>query len=1010
MSDQETTPATPSLLEVMQQMLTNMSTTLTNNMNNNNQVINNNINDINNNMTININSLRSEINDNNRAIENMQAVHDVSRMELLERIDQRSRMSSRASTRAPTRAASPTQTLQQVAARLQARTDEPPVLQTPRIDNPTPVQLDNISLTQVFRDKEAADDFAAENDLRRQRMPKVSNRDNTHAYRDSYNATHRPNDPIKTESFTRTTPECSAKLDGPLSLEKCLDFQRIILDFQNKHNVMVRHTSYLSEELKCEMKARFDLTDSKFYTLSTPDLERYLSEMIAPISKAEFLSMLKTTVHFVLPTGYTPTEQTLTTFLYQLLVYKNRMFRAIEFILLHAPSDLCLPACDSKPQGLLRLISDTVPHRYIALLLESDPPQTKYENIYKFFVRVAAHSKRHEQLHKEAKFFRGSFGGSHFEKQQREALALSTTTNNSSTRSDKNIPTTTTEATTVKPPVPFSKWTPRAKALPAVVAVMKSVEEDLAEDDDEDDENDENINPNYNSNDTDVPICAAIPSTASDRLTRPCYKMVAKNYCGVPSCEYSHDAALVAAARDQQIAELTNTKREMQANHQGVMKTFEKQGSKVFKPAGPLIERKPNNPDGAPRISLLIHSPGPQLDQHVGREHECFQRIALLNKRIPANMLSHGCQTEVVLLCKSSDLLVKAMLDTGCSPGNYMSEAFYTANINALEEFLVPCPAEKVDLATSNSSQHITKHLVIEVRHIDSRGVTRTIKLRFGVLQGLRFSIVIGLYAIAMNFMEVIQDLLLIQLEHQEAKTNGLALLYGSPPQILMISGHDDADDTDVSITSTTSEDSRMLTPPTSVLPIASRTRSRRSTTNDEQLRLLRPTIVNTEHESDNDNGEPNPPPDLACEGHTDWTHTRLHDEYERQRSRLRQQVRSTTGPPPNDQPVANAVMRVPDEYPADPNNPSFTYVIDTSLTPRPVPVTAIRATRATPPFVRIVGDYHMVSHNSDDNIHHHPVPATIPVPPIPTDLERLRIANQACVDEHQASTTSRRE
>jgi hypothetical protein len=181
----------------------------------------------------------------------------------------------------------------------------------------------DLSLTQVFRDKDAADNFAEANTMRRQRAPKVSNRDNTHAYRDSYNATHRPNDPLKTESFTRTTPECKAQLDGPLTLEKYLEFQKDILDFQNKYNVEVRHTSYLSDELKAEMKARFDLSDSRFYTMMTQDLERYLSEMIAPVCKSEFLSMLKDTVHFTLPQGYIPTEQTLTTFLYQFWCIKS---------------------------------------------------------------------------------------------------------------------------------------------------------------------------------------------------------------------------------------------------------------------------------------------------------------------------------------------------------------------------------------------------------------------------------------------------------------------------------------------------------------------------------------------------------------------------------------------------------------------------------------------------------------------------------------------------------------
>jgi len=191
-----------------------------------------------------------------------------------------------------------------------------------------------------LRDKDAADRFEEENILRRGCPPKVSNRDNTHAYRDSFNAQNRPNDPMHREQFTRTTPICKAKLDGALTLEKCLTFQKDILDFQNKFNVEVRLTSYLSDDLKAEMKARFDLTYSKFYTLATQDLERYLSEMIAPVCKAEFLAMLKNTVHFQLPEGYSPTEQTVTIFLYQRLVYKERMFRAVEFSVRHQATRL----------------------------------------------------------------------------------------------------------------------------------------------------------------------------------------------------------------------------------------------------------------------------------------------------------------------------------------------------------------------------------------------------------------------------------------------------------------------------------------------------------------------------------------------------------------------------------------------------------------------------------------------------------------------------------------------
>ena len=84
------------------------------------------------------------------------------------------------------------------------------------------------------------------------------------------------------------------------------------------------------------------------------------------------------------------------------------MFRVIEFILLYEGSDACLPAYDTKPQGLLKLISDEVPHKFTELILQFDPPG------------ISASASRY----------------------------------------DKSTPTITTEATTIKPPVPFSKWLP----------------------------------------------------------------------------------------------------------------------------------------------------------------------------------------------------------------------------------------------------------------------------------------------------------------------------------------------------------------------------------------------------------------------------------------------------------------------------------------------------------------------------------------------------------------------
>jgi hypothetical protein len=408
-------------------------------------------------------------------------------------------------------------------------------------------------------------------------------------------------------------------------------------------------------------------------------------------------------------------------------------------------------------------------------MMNADGPTKKYNNVFEFFKRIALKATEHTQLSKAANVFSASFGGTVFDQSQRNhqyPLLADTTVH-------KEEGSSAVAAVSI---IPHRGWTPR------VIAALECVREE--------DEQDENEDPEGNNcqftSDIVNKKCESIAAmTASERLNAACFRMVNKNSCSQVNCEYSHDKAVIAAARDKQMADLTAAKRDMQAKHQETMRAYETAGAKVFKRGVTKVERRPQNPEFAPHISLLTQSCGPRLDEHIGREHECFQRIALLSQRIPASILSHGCQTEIVLLCTTMDLVVKAMLDTGCSPGNYMSRAFYSANIDALKDSLVPCAAEKVDLATSNSSQRITQHLILQVRHVDSRGVSRTMKLRFGLLEGLRFDVVIGLYAISLNFMEVMQDLLTIQLEHQEARTHTLAMLYGGPPQLLMLSSVD---------------------------------------------------------------------------------------------------------------------------------------------------------------------------------------------------------------------------
>ena len=384
-------------------------------------------------------------------------------------------------------------------------------------------------------------------------------------------------------------------------------------------------------------------------------------------------------------------------------------------------------------------------------MMDADGPAKRYTTVYEFFKRVAVQSARFEKISKEAKYFRASFGGSLFDEKQRnyhDKLA------DTSMQKEERISTVAAVST-----IPHRKWTPR------VVAAMESVREE--------DEHDENENPEDYQQSKNIAIM-----TASEKLNAACYRMVNKNSCSQVNCEYSHDKALIAAARDKQMSDLTEAKRLMQAGFQATLRTYDNQGAKVkssFQSTVTPAPMRPVHTDTTPRLSLLSRAREPIIDQHIGQEAACFKRVALMTKHFPEDVLKQGCQTTVTVLCLEEDMKVKAMLDTGCSPNNYCKKEFFDQHAETLSQYLVKSSPERVDLATSDSAHYITQHIMLNLRHVDSRGRVRYMTLKFGILKGLRFDMVIGLYAISFHFMEVIQDLLTLQLESIES-TNPLQL------------------------------------------------------------------------------------------------------------------------------------------------------------------------------------------------------------------------------------------
>ena len=253
------------------------------------------------------------------------------------------------------------------------------------------------------------------------------------------------------------------------------------------------------------------------------------------------------------------------------MVYKDKLYRAIDFLLWFEGSEDSLPTCDSKPQGLLRLISDSVPFEYIMNL------GRKHQEI-QGCIRVLQENQSAEfdSLTKAAKKFSTAFSGAAFAASERNHQHHLSDTDASS-----QALTSATKPVATGAVVPYQKLPRRT------VAVMESVEE----------ENDENIDPvnNFDSEDDlgetdssarDKKLNAII---ASDKLGMACFGCVTKNSCSIPNCEYSHDRDIIAAARDKQMADLTQAKRQMQTGHQATLKIIDKQGAKAVKPNPPQM-------------------------------------------------------------------------------------------------------------------------------------------------------------------------------------------------------------------------------------------------------------------------------------------------------------------------------------------------------------------------------------------------------------------------------------
>jgi hypothetical protein len=155
---------------------------------------------------------------------------------------------------------------------------------------------------------------------------------------------------------------------------------------------------------------------------------------------------------------------------------------------------------------------------------------------------------------------------------------------------------------------------------------------------------------------------------------------------------------------------------------------------------------------------ILQRSANDYDDTDLFEGNQCLAMIAHITKEYPKSILHQGCKTEITMLCGTRNLNVLTLLDTGCWPKNYISLELFKKYVNLFRDFLVEGPEEKVQMATHGELNTIDKHIELKVRHVDQRGKATYATLKFGVLAGLRFPVVIGFEAICRFFNPAIRS------------------------------------------------------------------------------------------------------------------------------------------------------------------------------------------------------------------------------------------------------------
>jgi hypothetical protein len=540
-----------------------------------------------------------------------------------------------------------------------------------------------------------------------------------------------------------------------LTLGKIFKFISSINEYQIAHGVSIPVTALVGERVRELIMAHHrGLTEPKFFKLSTEELINYLLQEVRPRTNLQFRKAMEMYARFEYTGKDKPGATNFKSFYDDLLIYRNRFIKVYD--VLSEDNEDVIPPITNKEGGLIKVFLDAIPQKYGKHVYEN-LKNKRYDFIHDFLREFFEIVNDHYEQYEDNRVFNQHFEDS----ESKHGDGKSTSFNSYNSKpplkvrfgQSKSVPVSHSRRSTFKPNA-HKLGAIEDEALDSVADTEHSDTGDYGADevsgvDTVEDMEEANSTSEAEvlaaiSNSTSKPVPKSISterfpkSVDSKNKPKGCFQLLFFGQCKNGSkCTYAHDKATLNAAHSTYLELLNRSE----------FKTSTSQNSSAQ-------QRQPH------RLQELIQ------DEESEEEVEYLAMIqhevsnAVMPDLPEASLAKAVHHVGVVATSDGSDLVIKNVLfDTGAVHGNYVTQSFVLKNYNALKSFR-ESRKNRVRLADKKTVVEINEAYVLSITFKDRNGSPHTGESLFWVLPESNHEMIIGLPAIIKHYSIILTQMI----------------------------------------------------------------------------------------------------------------------------------------------------------------------------------------------------------------------------------------------------------